>query len=597
MSVGAVAANEQVEGLAFHLFLWVTAPAGSIAERDIQVFLRMLDNGSWCQSRWARENLYRTHERYASVWTVESLSRSRRDLEQLHAGLRSLRELLPNDEVVATRTDLQRLAEATARASGGLLGPGSLRRERREALLVFSALVNAVLATPEESPRTVAASTGSLGPTGAPVASGARPPASAARTRRRVRCVQVTDETADVRTFRFAPLAPGPFEYLPGQFMTVEVEASGEVLKRSYTIASSPTRPGLLEITVKRVPGGRVSNWLHDNLRVGDEVTVGPPAGKFSCEIGPKAEKLLFISGGSGITPVMSMSRFMHDNADPRDVVFLYSARNESDLIFKDELAFIAARSSHFRTVFTLTNAPADWRGFRGRISTALIEDAVPDFRQRSVYLCGPTPFMETVRQALAATDFSMANFHAESFGGPRAPAAGTKAVSAEAAVPSAVERSTPGASVEALPPGLAAASPSLTERPRRSSQLLGILPRPRLTLISDPSGALPMPSPANTPGMPAPGAGSGAATAVVFNTSGREARACAGETILETAESLGLALPSACRSGVCGTCKTRKISGSVKMSCEDGLDPGDRSAGYILACTAEPVDRVVLEA
>jgi ferredoxin-NADP reductase/ferredoxin len=596
MSVGAVAANEQVEGLPFHLFLWVTAPATSIGPRDIQVFLRMLDNGSWCQSRWARENLHRTHERYSSVWTVESLSRSKRDLEQLHAGLRSLRELLPNAEVVATRTDLQRLAEATARASGGLLGPGSLRRERREALLVFSALANAVLATPEESPKTGATATGGgvpgTGMSGAPGLSSSRVPAPGSRARRRVRCVQVTDETADVRTFRFAPLAPGPFEYLPGQFMTVEVEAGGEVLRRSYTIASSPSRPGLLEITVKRVPGGRVSNWLHDNLRVGDEVTVGPPAGKFSCEIGPKAEKLLFISGGSGITPVMSMSRFMHDSADPRDVVFLYSARNESDLIFKDELAFIAARSTHFRTVFTLTNAPPDWRGFRGRISTALIEDAVPDFRQRSVYLCGPTPFMETVRQALAATDFPMANFHAESFGGPRAPAASA-----------ALERPSLAASGDSLSPGLtpaAAASPPPAERPRRSSQLLGILPRPRLTLISDPAGTVPMPPPANAPGAPAGGAraaGTGAATAVVFNTSGREARACAGETILEAAEALGLSLPSACRSGVCGTCKTRKISGSVRMSCEDGLDPGDRSAGYILACTAEPVDRVVLEA
>ncbi|HEY8927121.1 MAG TPA: hybrid-cluster NAD(P)-dependent oxidoreductase [Polyangia bacterium] len=602
MSVGAVAANEQVEGLPFHLFLWVTAPTSSISPRDIQVFLRMLDNGSWCQSRWARENLHRTQERYSSAWTVEALSRSKRDLERLHAGLRSLRELIPHAEVEATRTDLQRLAEATARASGGLLGPSSLRRERREALLVFSALANAVLATPEESPRPVAATNGGMGAPSTPGAPGPRP-ASAVRPRRRVRCVQVMDETADVRTFRFAPLAPGSFEYLPGQFMTVEVEANGEVMKRSYTIASSPTRPGLLEITVKRVPGGRVSNWLHDNLRVGDEVTVGPPAGKFSCEIGPKAEKLLFISGGSGITPVMSMTRFMHDNADPRDVVFLYSARNESDLIFKDELSFIAARSTNFRTVFTLTNAPPDWRGFRGRISTALIEDAVPDFRQRSVYLCGPTPFMETVRQALAATDFPMASFHAESFGGPRASAAVSAAApSATGEAPAAVAApSSPAISMESLPPGLAATTspPPPAERPRRSSQLLGILPRPRLTLISDPAGARPMPSPANTLGTPAGGApaGGGGATAVVFNTSGREARACAGETILEAAEALGLSLPSACRSGVCGTCKTRKISGSVKMSCEDGLDPGDRSAGYILACTAEPVDRVVLEA
>jgi len=290
----------------------------------------------------------------------------------------------------------------------------------------------------------------------------------------------------------------------------------------------------------------------------------------------------------------MSMSRFMHDNADPRDVVFLYSARNESDLVFKDELAFIAARSTHFRTVFTLTNAPADWRGFRGRISTALIEDAVPDFRQRAVYLCGPTPLMETVRQALAATDYPMANFHAESFGGPRAAAPSPAAAAEAASGADPAERPALTGPAEALSPRAVDGAPAPAERPRRSSQLLGILPRPRLTLITDPAGAVPLPTPANTPGTPPSG---GLATAVVFNTSGREARGCAGETILEAAEALGLSLPSACRSGVCGTCKTRKLSGSVKMSCEDGLDPGDRSAGYILACTAEPVDRVVVEA
>ena len=83
----------------------------------------------------------------------------------------------------------------------------------------------------------------------------------------------------------------------------------------------------------------------------------------------------------------------------------------------------------------------------------------------------------------------------------------------------------------------------------------------------------------------------------MVFSTSGLEAMASAGETLLETAEKLGLSLPSACRTGVCGTCKTRKLSGNVKMSCDDGLDPDDRATGYVLACTAQPIDRVVVEA
>src|SRR4051812_37339847 len=106
MSLGAVATNDQLEGLALQLFLWVAGPGAAISARDVQVFLRMVDNGSWCQSRWARENLYRCRERHESAWNLEALSRMRRDLEQLHAALRSLREAVTADELPAVRTDL-----------------------------------------------------------------------------------------------------------------------------------------------------------------------------------------------------------------------------------------------------------------------------------------------------------------------------------------------------------------------------------------------------------------------------------------------------------------------------------------------------------
>jgi ferredoxin-NADP reductase/ferredoxin len=576
MSLGAVATNDQLEGLALQVFLWVTGSGAAISARDVQVFLRMLDNGSWCQSRWARENLYRTRERHASAWSVEALSRMRRDLEELHAGLRSVRSAVPAGELAAVRTDLLRLAEATARATGGgLLGQGGLRRERRDALLVFSSLSEAILLPSEDRLPPVAPP-----PPGAP----------AGRARRQVRCVQVIDETADVRTFRFAPISRTRFEFLPGQCVNLEVQVGSELLRRSYTIASPPSRPDVLEVTVKRVHGGRVSSWLHDNLRLGDEVTLSGPIGKFSCELAPHAEKVLFISAGSGITPVMSMSRFLHDIADPRDVVFLHSARNESTLIFRDEIVFIAARNPRFRAVITLTNASGDWQGLRGRITAALIEDAVPDFRQRAVFLCGPTPFMETVRGALMGSGFPMANFYAESFGGARP-------VRSTPAAPSGVTTEvTPGADPASDAPAPVPTPPPEPERqrPRRSSQLLGVLPRPRFTLVNETDATSPAPptsAPVGRPGLPAAPAG------VIFSASGREVRDCAGETILEAAESLGLPLPSACRSGVCGTCKTRKLSGNVSMDCEDGLDPADRSAGFILACTAHPLDRVVVEA
>jgi len=577
---GDVAANYGLDGLPLHIFLWIAGRSGTISPREVQVFLRMLDHSGWCQSRWARENLYRTHERYASDWNVDALSRMSRDLEALQIGLRCLREILTLSEAALVRVDLIRLAEATARASGGLLGHAALRREQKDALLVFAALAEAFLLVSDDRVRSASHTLAAV------PAPPERPRAQARRMP--VRCVQVIDETADVKTFRFTALAEGRLEYLPGQFVTLELPIGDDIVRRSYTIASSPARPNVLEVTVKRVPGGRVSNWLHDNLNVGAQLTISGPLGAFGCQSTPTSDKLLFIAGGSGITPVMSMSRYLHDVADPRDVVFLYSARTERDLIFRDELAFLAARHPRFRPIFTLTKAgsPA-WPGLRGRISARLLEDAVPDFRERTVFLCGPTPFMDTVKGALLEAEFPMANFHAESFGGARPGPAGKPAPRALPVGP-VNDPLAPDASGIPVPVERETHTP-VPERRSPSSALLGLLPRPRLVLLAKPPQSTPAPVPT--------AAAEGAQASVVFSTSGREATGCADATILEAAEGLGLPIPSACRVGVCGTCKTRKLSGTVRMDCDDGLDAGDRAGGFILACTARPVDKVTIEA
>ena len=569
--MGEVACNDGLDGLPLHIFLWIAGRASAITPREVQVFLRMLDHSGWCQSRWARDNLYRTHERYATSWGVEALSRMTRDLEALQLGLRRLREVVTLAEATSVRADLLRLAEATARASTGLLGHASLRREQRDALLVFAALSEALLLAPDDRVRPAPKPT---------VVTGRSPlrgePNPATKARHSLRCVQVIDETPDIKTFRLAFPSDARLSYHPGQFASVEIVDGAETLRRSYTIASSPSRPNVIELTIKRVQQGRMSNWLHDNLKVGDQIAISGPMGRFSCQLEQTTDKLLFISAGSGITPVMSMSRYLHDTADPRDVVFLYSARTEQDLVFRDELHFIANRNPHFRPVFTLTGAGSQaWPGLTGRISATSLEDAAPDFRERTVFLCGPSAFMETVRRELISADFPMANFHAESFGGSRAP---------RAATPS-------GVAVDAD-----AGPQPATGRKTRPSGLLDILPAPRLVLVRAEAAAVKAEAEvARSPSAPGPSAAPGAA--VVFSASGRETSARASETILEAAEGLGLPIPSACRVGVCGTCKTRKLSGTVSMDCEDGLDPGDRSGGFILACTARPVDRVTVEA
>jgi ferredoxin-NADP reductase len=183
-------------------------------------------------------------------------------------------------------------------------------------------------------------------------------------------------------------------------------------------MSSTPSRPYTLEITVKRVPGGLVSNWLCDELKPGDELTVKGPAGKFSCFQQP-SDKLLLIGAGSGITPIMSMARWLMDTGADIDVDLLASFHSERDFIFRSEFDLMASRCNNIRTAFTISSDSADAdgsEGYTGRINTALINEFTPDVDNRHIFLCGPEAFMEAVKKMLRELDFPMENLHSESF-------------------------------------------------------------------------------------------------------------------------------------------------------------------------------------
>jgi ferredoxin-NADP reductase len=226
-------------------------------------------------------------------------------------------------------------------------------------------------------------------------------------------CRQVRQETHDVKSFIFSARTPKRFRFTPGQFLTFDFPIDGEIVNRCYTISSAPTRPHLLSITVKKVPNGPVSNWLHANMKPGMEVAVSGPMGEF-CDALHPAKKKLFLSGGSGITPLMSMSRTAHDLSDQSDIVFVHSARSAVDIIFRDELALIERNQPNFRAVSICETGR--WDGFRGRLSLAALELIAPDFREREIFCCGPTPYMAAVRALLDAAGFDRAHYHEESF-------------------------------------------------------------------------------------------------------------------------------------------------------------------------------------
>jgi glycine betaine catabolism B len=230
-------------------------------------------------------------------------------------------------------------------------------------------------------------------------------------------CVQVRDETHDVKSFVLRSENSRLFRFRPGQFITIEVEIDGETINRCYTISSPPTRPDTLSITVKRKVGGKVSNWLHGNLRPGSKIRALGPAGDFSCATHP-ASKYLLLSGGSGITPMMSMARTLYDLGSASDIVFLHSARSPRDIIFRNELAAMAHGAANFRTAFVCEDRgeARDWSGPTGYLAPHLLQSFVPDLNEREVFCCGPDPYMSGVRAMLPALGFDMAHYHEESF-------------------------------------------------------------------------------------------------------------------------------------------------------------------------------------
>src|SRR5258707_4053986 len=201
------------------------------------------------------------------------------------------------------------------------------------------------------------------------------------------------EEPADAKPFRLFGEKPLLFSYRPGQFVTLLLTIDGEYIERSYSISSSPSRPHVLELTVKRVPGGRVSNWLCDHVMLGERLTIKGPAGKFTCFDCP-ASKMLFIGAGSGITPMMSMSRWIADTSADVDVKFLASFKSPGDIIFRKELELISARHACFRVAVTLTSTwsgrTESWTGFNGRFNKSMIHALVPDLDKRHVFQCRP---------------------------------------------------------------------------------------------------------------------------------------------------------------------------------------------------------------
>ncbi len=228
-------------------------------------------------------------------------------------------------------------------------------------------------------------------------------------------CTQRIEETVDAATFIFRTADSSPLDYKPGQFITFQVDVADEQLHRAYSLSSSPSRPENIAITVKRVAGGKVSNHLLDHLKPGHMLPGMAPTGEFNFIDCQSTSNVLLFSAGSGITPCLSIARWLLDTDPEAQIRFIYSARTAADVIMADTLADLARQHTnfHLHRVLSQPEGPDD---HQGRIDQALFDKLVPEVAGHSLFTCGPADYMDAIKSFAAARGLDMDYFHQESF-------------------------------------------------------------------------------------------------------------------------------------------------------------------------------------
>jgi propane monooxygenase reductase subunit len=202
----------------------------------------------------------------------------------------------------------------------------------------------------------------------------------------------------------------GDMPFRAGQYVDIRIPGSDEY--RSFSMANLPSDQGRLEFMIKLYPGGRFSGLLADGaLKPGDELEVRGPYGVFTLRESDRP--LVFIGGGAGMAPILSLLRSMADRAITRPAVYYYGAREAQDLFHLDEVQALAGALPDFRFVPALSHA--DWEGDTGLI-TDVVDRCEPDLAGVDAYLCGPPPMVDAATDLLLRRGTPEAHIHFDKF-------------------------------------------------------------------------------------------------------------------------------------------------------------------------------------
>lgn len=322
------------------------------------------------------------------------------------------------------------------------------------------------------------------------------------------------------------------YQYKQGQNLTFIREFDNEELRRSYSICSS-INDAELRVGIKQIEGGRFSTWANTELKVGDQLTLLPPAGHFYTDLDPaQTQNYVGIAAGSGITPILSILKTTLETEPTSSFTLIYGNQSTDTIMFLEEIEDLKNRyPERFQVFNVLSREVQNAQLLNGRIDgekiTAFLNNLVPANDVDHVFLCGPFDMVMSAQEAFINAGVAKENVHTELFGTP-----------------------------DDLAAIAAKGAPQLSEEEAKHMS--------ELTVMIDGKG-----------------------------TKLKLARG--GDSILDAALKVRKDLPFACKGGVCATCKAKVIKGEVSMDLNYSLSDKEVEQGFVLTCQSHPVSDEVL--
>ncbi len=358
---------------------------------------------------------------------------------------------------------------------------------------------------------------------------------------------EIIQETNDTITIVFD--INKNISYRPGQFLRLKIKIDNEEIVRAYSLCTSPYTDENLAITIKKVEGGVASNYLNNNLKVGDLIMSDIPRGSFTIDLSSSNQRnLVFIGAGSGITPLMSILKSALFKERNSNIKLIFANSNEESIIYKNDINNLKNEyGDRFHVIHVLSRPSDSWDGIRGRINKEILKEIIQTstFNLFSLsteyFLCGPIGLMETIIKTLVDLNVDLDNIHWESFGGALSQFRSSKKGKENSNVLLNTNQNTSRSIIEDKPTGITAKNKAAKVRIHYEDVTYNIEVEPN-------------------------------------------------QTILEAALDEDIDLPFACSSGTCNVCQAKCLKGKVEMEEDEGLTQEEIEENYILTCVSRPI-------